>query len=285
MSARNKSRESKKHHKREKNKKNLTMAERADLHELYEAAVQNVPEQVRFIDMTFKEIRGRKPLSFREDFCGTASAACEWVRQGKNRYAFGIDNDRDVLDWGRSNRMGKLGKRQQQRIALMQGDVRTVETPPVDAVGAFNFSYWIFRERAEMLHYFKTVHDNLGPDGVFFLDAFGGYTALKNVKEKTKFKDFTYVWDQVCYHPVTGFMQTHIHFRFPDGSKLKKAFSYKWRLWTLPELQELLLEAGFHNPTVRFEYFDDNGEGLGIWYPDDCGEPNSAWIANLTAEV
>ncbi len=270
---------------KKKDKMKPTMAESIDLYELYEAAVQNVPEQVRFIDNTFEEIRNRKPLSFREDFCGTASAACEWVRQGKNRYAFGVDIDHEVLDWGRNNRLERLGKRQQQRIALMQGDVRTVETPPVDVVGAFNFSYWIFRDRAEMLDYFRTVYEHLGPDGVFFLDAFGGYDALKKVKEKMKFENFTYIWDQACYHPVTGYMQTHIHFKFPDGSKLKKAFSYEWRLWTLPEIQEILLEAGFHNPVVRFEYFDDDGEGLGLWYPDDCGEASSAWIANITAEV
>ena len=271
--------------KREKKKPAPTMAERADLYELYEAAVQNVPEQIRFIDMTFEEIRGREPLSFREDFCGTASAACEWVRQGKDRYAFGVDLDGEVLAWGRSNRVDQLGKNQKQRIALLEGDVRKVETPPADVVGAFNFSYWIFQERHEMLRYFKTVYEHLGPDGIFFLDAFGGFSAQKVVKEKMGFKGFTYVWDQARYCPVTGYMKTHIHFRFPDGSKLKKAFSYEWRLWTLPELRELLLEAGFQNPTVRFEYFDDDGEGLGIWYPDACGEPSSAWIASITAEV
>ena len=93
-----------KHEKRKKKNQKRSMAERADLHEIYEAAVQNVPEQIRFIDVTFDEIRGRMPLSFREDFCGTASAACEWVRQGKNRYAFGVDIDQEVLDWGRRNR-------------------------------------------------------------------------------------------------------------------------------------------------------------------------------------
>jgi SAM-dependent methyltransferase len=268
-----------------KNMKKPTMAEHADLYELYEAAVQNVAEQIRFIDMTFEEIRGRAPLSFREDFCGTASAACEWIRQGKNRYAFGVDYDQEVLDWGRNNRMDKLGKHQQQRIALMQGDVRTTETPPVDVLGAFNFSYWIFQQRSEMLDYFKTVYENLGPDGVFFLDAFGGYDALKEMKEKMDLNGFTYVWEQARYCPVTANMLTHIHFRFPDGSKLKKAFSYEWRLWTLPEIQELLLEAGFQNTTIRFEHFDEDGQGLGLWYPDDCGEASSAWIANITAEV
>jgi hypothetical protein len=155
----------------------------------------------------------------------------------------------------------------------------------VDVVGAFNFSYRIFQTRTEMLCYFKTVYEHLGPEGVFFLDAFGGYSAPKEVKEEMTFKGFTYVWDQARYYPVTGIMQTHIHFKFPDGSKLQKAFSYEWRLWTLPELHELLLEAGFHNPTIRFQYFDDDGEGLGIWYPDTHGQASSTWIANITAEI
>jgi hypothetical protein len=105
------------------------------------------------------------------------------------------------------------------------------------------------------------------------------------MKEKMDLNGFTYVWEQARYCPVTANMLTHIHFRFPDGSKLKKAFSYEWRLWTLPEIQELLLEAGFQNTTIRFEHFDEDGQGLGLWYPDDCGEASSAWIANITAEV
>ena len=108
---------------------------------------------------------------------------------------------------------------------------------------------------------------------------------LIKMKEKMDFDGFTYVWDQAHYHPVTGYMKTHIHFRFSDGSKISKAFSYEWRLWTLPEIRELLLEVGFRNPIVRFEYYNDEGEGLGIWYPDDRGEASSAWIANITAEV
>ena len=59
-----------------------TMAEQADIHELYEESVQNVENEVEFLQTTFKEIRGRTGYLFREDFCGTASAACQWVRQG-----------------------------------------------------------------------------------------------------------------------------------------------------------------------------------------------------------
>ena len=44
-------------------------------------------------------------------------------------------------------------------------------------------------------------------------------------------------------NPITHATTCHIHFKFPDGSKLKKAFTYEWRLWTAPEIRELLLVA------------------------------------------
>jgi hypothetical protein len=65
---------------------------------------------------------------------------------------------------------------------------------------------------------------------------------------------------------------------------MKKAFSYEWRLWTLPEIREVLEEAGFQNTTVYFEFRDDDGEGLGEWYAESEGDADAAWIANITAE-
>ena len=104
------------------------------------------------------------------------------------------------------------------------------------------------------------------------------------MKEKTKYDDFTYVWDQASYHPVTGEMVCHIHFKFPDGSKIKKAFTYEWRLWTLPELCELLEEAGFRNPTVYWEGTDEDGDGDGVFTPETKGEADAGWIAYIVAE-
>lgn len=260
------------------------MSETADRYELYEAAVQNVAEQCAFIDHIFKQIRGRKAMSFREDFCGTASAACEWVCLGRSHFAFGVDLDPVVLDWGRKHRVSKLTKRQRQRITLLQSDVVQVKAPLVDVIGAFNFSYWIFNKRAQLRRYFKSAYQNLNPDGMFFLDAYGGYGAFMAIREKMNFADFTYIWDQARYNPITGQMTTHIHFKFPDGSKLQKAFSYEWRLWTLPELREILQEAGFRTVTVYFEYEDDDGEGLGEWYAATDRDADAAWVTNITAE-
>ncbi len=261
-----------------------TMAELADRHELYEESVQNVEEECEFITNTFNQLRGFSPLSFREDFCGTASAACQWVGQSPAHTAIGVDIDPDVLAWGRTHRLGRLADEQRSRIQLVESNVLAAKTEPVDVVGAFNFSYYLFKSRDELREYFRQARAALKPNGIFFLDAFGGYEAFEEMKEKTKNDGFTYVWDQARYYPVTGELLCHIHFKFPDGSRLKKAFSYDWRLWTLPEIQEILAEAGFGKVTVYWEGTDEDGEGDGVFTPDEKGEADAGWIVYITAE-
>ena len=264
--------------------KRPTLAEQADIHELYEQSVQNVEGEIEFLQTTFGSLRGRKATSFREDFCGTAAASCEWVRQGPDFEAIGVDIDAAVLDWGRRNRVSRLPPEGQARVRLLESNVLTAETPPVDVIAALNFSYWIFEERATMLRYLRRCRDALKDDGILFLDIFGGPESFEETKEKTKYDDFTYVWHQAKFHPVTNHMRCHIHFRFPDGSRIRKAFTYEWRLYTAPELRDLLLEAGFGRVTVYWEGEDDDGEGNGIFTPEAKGEADLAWIAYIVAE-
>lgn len=261
-----------------------TMADRADIHELYEESVQNVEHEVEFLQKTFQEIRGRTAYLMREDFCGTASASCEWVRQGDEYQAIGVDLEPSVLEWGRENRVSKLPVADQPRVSLIESDVMTVETPPADLLVAFNFSYFIFDKRETLRDYFEQAYKALKDDGVFFVDLFGGSEALEEVKEKTKQDGFVYIWQQAEFHPVTHYMRCHIHFKFPDGSKIKKAFTYEWRLWSAPEIRELLQEAGFSKSTVYWEGDDDDGGGNGEFSPEEKGEADLAWIAYIVAE-
>ena len=267
-------------------KKHPTMAEQADIHELYELSVQNVEHEIEFLQQTFESLRGRTAYRLREDFCGTASASCQWVRQGNQYQAIGVDIDPVVLEWGRENRIGKLDPEDRARVRLIESDVLDVETPKVDILVAFNFSYFIFDARDTMRRYFERVRDALEDDGVFFCDMFGGPEAQEETKEKTKHKKhgFTYIWEQAEFHPVTHYMRTHIHFKFKDGSKIKNAFTYVWRLWSPPEIRELLLEAGFRKATVYWEGEDEDGEGNGEFSPDERGEADLAWIAYIVAE-
>ena len=271
-----------KHH---KNRPKKSMAQRADPHALYEQAVQCVEADIDFVEETFQRLRGRKARSLREDFCGTANAACEWVRRHNGNTAIGVDLNQEVLDWGTLHHITKLAPKVANRIKLIRDDVMTVKTGPVDTVLAMNFSYWVFKARSTMRRYFRRVCSSLTTDGILYLDAFGGYEAFTVLRERTKQDGFTYIWHQADYNPISGDILCHIDFKFHDGSVLKRAFTYDWRLWTLPELMELLIEAGFTRATVYWEDTDEQtGEGNGHFYPTTRGEPDAGWIAYIVAE-
>ncbi|MGH8372983.1 MAG: class I SAM-dependent methyltransferase [Gammaproteobacteria bacterium] len=261
------------------------MASRADRHDLYQKSVQDVGWEVGFLERIFHELRGRAPLSMREDFCGTALAACEWVRRNPRHTAVGVDLDAEVLAWGREHNLSKLTSEASKRIELLQQDVLKVRTQPVDMLLAFNFSYWIFKERAILKRYFRRARESLNAGGLFLLDAYGGSDAYLEMRERDDLGRFTYIWDQADYDPISSHATCHIHFAFPDGSRLNQAFTYHWRLWTLPELRELLLEAGFSAVSVYLEGTDsETGEGTGEFALVERGEADPAWIAYLVAQ-
>ena len=259
------------------------LADTADRHDLYQRSVQSVEDEVAFIDERFGEIRGRELVSVREDFCGTAAMACAWAAHGPTKRAVGVDIDPEVLGWGREHNVAALPEEARRRVTLIEGDVFTVRTEPVDAVVAMNFSYWLFMERAKLLDYFRSLHRALRPDGLLFLDAYGGYEAHQVIEEERECDGFTYVWDQADFDPITHRMQCYIHFLFPDKSKMKKAFSYVWRLWSLPELKELLLGAGFTEVQFWWEGADEDGEGTGEFERVERGDADAGWICYLIA--
>jgi SAM-dependent methyltransferase len=268
-----------------KAKKGWRTAASSDPHDLYELSVQNVEFECDFIDRAWKAHRGRIATSIREDFCGTFAASVEWVARRPKNTAVAVDLDPYVLAWGRARNLPKLSEKQRTRLVLHEADVMSVATSKVETVVAMNFSYYLFKTREKLLAYFRRVHASLVADGLFILDAYGGSESFKELQEERNLDGFTYVWDQHLYNPITGDVINHIHFRFPDGSELKRAFTYDWRLWTLPELQEALREVGFRAVTVYWEGTNHStGEGNGRFRPSRRGEACEGWIAYLVAE-
>lgn len=265
------------------------LAELADPLRLYELAVQSPDAEIDFVDRTYRGLRGRDARWLREDFCGTAAVACAWVRRRRLNHALGVDLDPKVLEWGRRHHRLALGAGQRRRLELLEQDVLAVRSRPMDIILALNFSYWLLRGRQGLRDYFAGVRSALAPGGIFVLDAYGGYDSYRVITEERHLEDpelgpFTYIWDQASYDPVSGRLVCHIHFAFPDGSRLERAFSYDWRLWSLPEIRELLGEAGFSRVTVYWQGWDVDGRPDGDFVPVERGEPDAGWIAYLTAE-
>jgi len=270
--------------KRKKNQtKSPNAAKLADLHRLYERSVQNPEADIEFIDKTYRKLRRKSPRVLREDFCGTALMCKTWVEGKRQREAIGVDLDEPTLEWATENNISSLGKKS-DRVQLVREDVRTVRTRAADVAVAFNFSYCIFKERPALIDYFANVKANLSASGLFFLDAHGGTELREEICEEQDFDDFTYVWEQTPVCPIRSEGVRYIHFKFPDGSKIKRAFVYDWRLWSLTELGECLREAGFENVRFYWEGATRDGDGDGDFQEVGGASEEPSWVAYLVAD-
>lgn len=273
-----------------------TLGTSLDRHSLYEAAVQNVEADIEFIERTFRKKRGREPLRLREDFCGTASLACRWVGGGRDRLAWGVDLHGPTLDWGRRHRLTPMGD-DAARVSLARADVRSFHGPEVDVVVALNFSYFVFRQRPDLLDYFRSARRSLRRDGSLVLDVFGGTGAMEPLRESSRIPAgtepdgrrrpaFTYVWEQLSFNPVDHRLRCRIRFRGAGSRGDRAAFHYDWRLWSIPEIREVLEEAGFASSEVFVEGWDDEAwESDGVFRRKTRFENQEGWLAYIVGWV
>lgn len=254
-------------------------ARTADKHVLYQLSVQAPEREARFLSRYYEKLTGGRLALLREDFCGTALLSCWFVKiHGQNR-AVGVDLHRPTLSWGRRHNVATLlDEGQRQRLELVCGDVLDVRRR-AQAIAALNFSYSVFKTREVMLRYLRNCFQSLEPGGVLFLDDWGGPDVIKEEHtDRTRHKGFDYLWEQRSWDPIHHRIVCAIHFAFRDGTRMKDAFVYDWRLWTLPELRELMVEAGFTDVHVLWEGAAADGTGNGVFRRRERGEADDAWI-------
>jgi len=254
-----------------------------DKYDYYLRAVQSAPSDVEFIRDTYKELKGKKASTFREDFCGTFALSTEWIKLSPNHNAIGIDLDPEPMSYGKINYLSKLSPEQQKRMQLLEANVLHPNLPKSDIVAAMNFSYFCFKTRETMKLYFANAYKSLAKDGILLVDCFGGSQCQGPIEDTNKLDGFTYYWDQSSYDPVTGEALFYIHFRV-GGKKIEKVFTYDWRLWTIPELREIMMEVGFKKTHVYWEGTAKDGSGNGVFTRTEKGESCDSWIAYIVAE-
>ena len=257
-----------------------------DPHWLYQESVQSPEIHFGFFERAYRERNGRRPRSLKEDFCGTALLAAQWVDGHKDRTAIGVDLDGPTLEWGRKHNLAPLSDDARARIALRRDNVLHVAKPKADIVVALNFSYCIFRTRPALRAYFEAARRSLTPGGLFVIDMFGGWEAQKPMVERTRHRGFTYLWELKHYDPVANFGHYCIHFEFRGGGGIRNAFTYHWRLWTLPEIREILVEAGFKDIDIYWEGFDlRSGYGNSVFRKVEKAKNSQGWIAFFAASA
>lgn len=260
-------------------------------HYFYEQAVQNPPETVSLIKKICREVGEGEYLSLREDFCGTGKIACEWVRSNPDAKAMGIDISAEVLGQAMERHASKLTDKQKSRIRFVEGNVvystgiaRQENWGTFDVAHAGNFSYNCLKDRNSLREYFRSVASTLRKQGgVFILEGAGGpgfCTEDKEISDVEMSNGHTieYCWHQKKYSQTTGELLAAIHFKTPDGKVMKNAFVYDWRVWTVPELRELLIETGFSKVEVFLDHIGPNDEELGYIKVDEIPNDYESYL-------
>ncbi len=251
----------------------------------YENSVQTPEEHVRIFERIFYEVRGREAMSLKEDFCGTFLISCEWVKSHPRRSAIGVDLDNEPILYGKKNGFRKLSASEKKRVKILRQDVCASTKQKVDVIGAGNFSFNIFKTRPEMIKYCKAAYSNLVKDGTFVLEMVGGPGIIEKAREQKTYTvkeiggKYTYYWDQKSFDPIHHYGSYAIHFKDPKGVFHRDCFTYDWRMWTIPELKEMMLLVGFKEVLVYWESADKRGMGTGEYVRMETADNDHAWIA------
>ncbi|MCX6116923.1 MAG: hypothetical protein NT027_05235 [Proteobacteria bacterium] len=265
--------------------------EKFDPYLLYLNSVQSPEHDAELLlKMWDKEIgRSRGPLVLQEDFCGTAALCYEWVQLNHEFQAVGIDLEPSALKWGKDHFEDHLIEDATDRVKLVCGDVLIDHGIKPNIICALNFSYFFIKQRSVLLEYFKTAKNSLAgsKDGLLIIDSFGGPEYLMPHEDRRRNSEmkFSYLWTIDSFDAVKHHLQCHISFQRDGESLRKNVFNYDWRLWSVPELTDLLIEAGFKTVSYWAEGLTTKGYGDGKFKPIKTEKNCQAWVIYLIAKV
>ena len=247
--------------------------------DLYEHAVQSPAHLAPFL----VALHGAGPTRLREDFGGTGALARAFVHAAPGRVALVVDLDPAPL--ARCAGHPDLRTLVADATALDDAD-------PADIVFVGNFSLGYVECRRRLARYLEASRRRLAPGGLFACDMYGGPGAwrLGGLARRVPLPDGStlhYWWEHQAADPLTGIVVNAISFRIETAGEiveeLPRAFVYRWRLRSLPELRDLLLDAGFESIEVRLHAdLDRQGRPTPVATPDELA---ADWTALITARA
>lgn len=227
-----------------------------DRYDLYELCVQSPERDAALVEA----IHGNGPSTLGEDFCGTAALSRYWAEHDASRHAVAVDHDAEPL-----------ARAAGEGVSVVRSDVLEVDDA-ADAIFVGNFSIGEIQDRPALIRYLEHALGRLTPGGVLLCDIYGGSDAhargeFEDELEGPAGERVRYVWEQREADPITARVVDALHFEVDpehgDPYEVRNAFIYHWRLWTVAELREAMLDAGFAEVEVydRVDHaMDDAGE-------------------------
>ncbi|MBX3408377.1 MAG: class I SAM-dependent methyltransferase [Phycisphaeraceae bacterium] len=222
-----------------------------DRFDLYERCVTNPGPLAAFLHA----VHGTKSAAtLREDFAGSGALSRAWApTYGR---AIAVDHDPEPL----SRCIGAPG------VTTRTADVLACAIK-ADIIAATNFPLGYWHSRRDLVHYLRLCRARLKPGGIFAADTYGGCDAFVPLRHTQTLRwqglRIEYTWEQRTANASTGRVLNSLHFRVwtKDAKRAKvfaNAFIYDWRLWSIPELRDAMLDAGFSS----IEVYDRLGDAI-----------------------
>ncbi len=208
-----------------------------DRYDLYELAATDPARTIPFL----LAVHGGSPRTLREDFCGSGALARAWAASDPSRTSVAVDRDPEAL----AALDARLSDDARARVTQRRDDV-LASTDAADLIAALNFPIGYHHTRADLLTYLRHARACLLPRGVLVFDTYLGRDAFTPSEVDQDLPGgVTYTWEQREADPLTGRVLNAMHFSVKRGPAIRDAFTYDWRLWSVPELRDALLESGF----------------------------------------
>ncbi len=223
---------------------------------LYERTVQDPQRTVALL----RRLHRGRPRVLGEDFAGSAALSRAWGEHVAGGRAFAVDLDAEALAFAPDPRVSTH--------ALDVRDRAIGRLGPCDIVHAGNFSLGELRARRDLEAWARSTHERLAPRGIAVLDTYGGESAWRlGVLERRRIEldgeELRWSWEQRSADPLTGEVVDSLSFRVLRAGEvivdLPDAFVYRWRLWSVPELVDVLRAAGFARCEVHVDLPDAAG--------------------------
>lgn len=263
------------------------------IHDLYDLCVQSPADLVPLL----RAVHGDEPRVLVEHFAASARISRRWVETDPAASAVAIDLDGEVLQLSSGI----------ERLRTIHADVldhQKLQGVVGDVVHAGNFSIGYHHDRPTLIRYLQMVREQLSKGGVFVCDTYGGESSFhigtmerdvpipESLRPAGASDDLfiRYLWEQRAADPLTARVIDVLHFRVFDGDEVIQdapdAFVYDWRLWTVPELRDAMLEVGFTSIEVYNELPDAVDEdGRAYVEPVDGDDLNDSFIVCVVART
>ena len=246
------------------------MADHLRFH-LYELCVQSPADMTRLL----RAVHAGSPTVLGEDFCSTAATSRHWCDTIGGGKAIAVDHDPEVFALCRDH----------PGITTVHADVREC-AEPVDVLFAGNFSIGYMHRRDDAIAYLRHARSRLNPGGVFLCDTYGGESAFIRGRLEREVPvpegspvpgtHVLYTWEQRDADPLSARVLDVLHFRLFDSDEviadLPDAFTYDWRLWSPPELHDMMREAGFSRVDVYGQLPDAEDDEGNVYTEPVSGE-------------